>query len=72
MESSPSLRKIVENLKSMTSVPPRLSFAKMFFFRHVNETPLHSVHTVVWDGVNGCSISERMDDIIISLAFIGL
>ena len=66
------LRKIIENLNSMTSVSPWLPLAKMAFFRHVNEAPLHGVHGVVWDGVNGSSVGKRMDDIIISLAFIGL
>ena len=67
-----NLREIVEYFQAMTSITPRLSLAKMSFLGHVDNTPLHRVHAVVWNGFNGCSVRQRMNYVVVPLTHLSL
>jgi hypothetical protein len=56
----------------VTFIAPLLSWTEVSFLWHVNDTPLHRIYAVVWDGVNGCPVRQGVDNVVIALAFFGL
>jgi hypothetical protein len=66
------LREIVKYFQAVTFIAPFLSWCKVTFLWHINDTPLHCIDAVVWDGVNSCSVRQGMDNVVIAVAFFGL